>query len=507
MKKYGVLIVSVALFLMVLPLSKRMTFPQNDEWVYYEMVERFMEGDFTLHPYSGPTFYTQGLIAAGYSKVFSMERLPFLTLFFSVLNFYILTMFLIKRLKKTTGISILLGLVYFFSPFNIYLSLGFMTAIYFMPFLLLCLWWLSLFEETGDYKYYRLLLFTAFIGFLGRQLAMFIPLGVGFYYGCKKDWKSASLGVGFFVALFLYYLKVFPLSPRMIDIPSQWHHLKDFDYTLAIVYGVLIIVTAFLFPVFLSSFNVKEVVKKKKKLLLLVLIAVASYFLLDKYFNPHEVSWGEFPYFENIFERTGYYPRGVDGRKYQFKWNYDLYYYWDLFSKILLVTFVGYVIAFKKKVINEYSALAAVYIAILVVAETFYDRYIFLLLPLTVLYLAKDFLHENKITRLFLSGFVFFSALFAYQLANDFVSINEYVWHRAEEIAVMENIDRKYILGTNAWKMTYRNGKRDYIYNFSYDSQEVNEGYACCYDVVEVKDIQFPASIFVNPKVYLYKIK
>ena len=364
-----------------------------------------------------------------------------------------------------------------------------------------------MFEETNDYRYYRGMLFVVFIGVLGRQLAMFIPLGVAFYFAWKKDWNTAVLGVGFFAVLFFYYLKVFPLSPRMIDIPSQWHHLRDFDYILAVVYGVLIIVTAFLFPVFLSALDIKTMLKKKRRLVLLVLIAGASYFLLNKYFNPHEVSWGEFPYFENIFERTGFYPRGVDGRKYQFRWNYDLYRYWDLYSKILLVTFVGYVISFKKRLINEYSALAVVYIALLVVTETFYDRYIFLLLPLVILYLAKEFLQENKITKLFLSGFVFFLILFAYQLANDFVNINEYVWYRAEEIAATENIDRKYIQGTNAWKMTYLNEKRDYIYNFSHDSPEVNEGYACCYNVVEVKDITFPGSIFINPKVYLYKIK
>ncbi|KKQ51027.1 MAG: hypothetical protein US72_C0023G0014 [Microgenomates group bacterium GW2011_GWC1_38_12] len=51
-----------------------------------------------------------------------------------------------------------------------------------------------------------------------------------------------------------------------------------------------------------------------------------------------------------------------------------------------------------------------------------------------------------------------------------------------------------------------RNTSKDYLYNFSYDSQDVNEYYRELYTLVESKQIDFPVNIFVSPRVYLYSM-
>ena len=183
-----------------------------------------------------------------------------------------------------------------------------------------------------------------------------------------------------------------------------------------------------------------------------------------------------------------------------------MYYYWDLVSKVLFSVFVSYVIVFRKKVVNLYSILAIVYIGMLITTETFYDRYLHIIVPVTLLFLAKEYFQENRYTKAILFGFILFLVFFSYQLSNDFILVNKFVWNRALEISETEGIDKKYIQGTNAWKLNFRNTGRDYLYNFSYDSPQVNEGYACCYTLVEEKTINFPGSIFVSPKIYLYRL-
>lgn len=500
------LIMAAVLFLVLFPLVNRMDFPQNDDWVYYEMVETFMSGDLTLDPYTGPTFYTQGIIAAGFAKLFGLAQLPTLTFLFGVVNFYLLSKFLHERLHKSVRTSLLLGLIFFFNPLNIYLLMGFMTAQYFIFFLLLSIWFYSYYSETQESKYLWLLILTSLLGLLVRQVSMFIPFGLGFYHLLKLQFKKAGLFFTIFTLFYYYYQNIFPQSARMIEVPLQYHHFTDFDYTFAVSFGVLIVVTALLFPLFLGSIDFKKVFASKLKLFLTILLGFGIYHFALNAFNPHEVSWGEFPYFENTLERTGLYPRGVSGTKYQFRWNFDLYYYWDLASKVLLVSFISYVLIYRKRILNEYAALTIVYVGMLVVTETFYDRYILVAIPLLILFFAKELLRENRVTRLMLFGFLFFLMSFSYQLAHDFIGVNEYVWHRSEKLVVDEGIDRSRIQGTNAWKLKYRNQNRNYLYNFSYDSPDINEDYANLYTLVEEKEISFPGNIFINPKVYLYKL-
>lgn len=74
---------------MFLPISLGIDFKQNDDWHYYNLVENFQNGNYKLDPITSVTFYTQGFIGLIFSKLFSVEKLPILTLIISIANFLI----------------------------------------------------------------------------------------------------------------------------------------------------------------------------------------------------------------------------------------------------------------------------------------------------------------------------------------------------------------------------------------------------------------------------------
>ncbi len=79
----------LAIFLLSIYIGIHVNFFNNDDWVHYKTVERFLTGDFSLHPYIGSTFYTQGILAYIFSNFFGINRLPVLTILISVLNIFI----------------------------------------------------------------------------------------------------------------------------------------------------------------------------------------------------------------------------------------------------------------------------------------------------------------------------------------------------------------------------------------------------------------------------------
>jgi ABC-type multidrug transport system fused ATPase/permease subunit len=308
----------------------------------------------------------------------------------------------------------------------------------------------------------------------------------------------------------------------MFEKPLQFQHLLDIKYSFSLVYGSLIVLCALLLPLFISficsnlfvdylrELKIKYILVNKFKLFSIIFLLVVStigiYFILNTNFHPRTVSWGELPYLENTWERTGLYPRGVIGTKYQFKWNYDLYYYWDLLSKVVLSFFVSYILwFFKKKNFIDFNLIFIVlYFGIMLLTETFYDRYLLVLVPFIILFFVKN-TKKSIFEYVTFVPFIAFLGFYSYQLTMDFVLVNSYVWNKSNSIVTLDSVEHKSIQGTNAWKLNYRNIERNYLYDFSYDSRSVNPKYKNEYDLIEVKEIKYPLNIFIEPKIYLYK--
>ena len=500
------------MFVLTFPLAKNIDFMQNDDWVYYKTTADFMQGVIKLDPYIGPTFYLQGFIGALWGKLFTLQTLPVLTMLLTVFNFFIFAVILNKFFNQNWISVTIIGSLYAFNPLNVYTALGYMTTQYFMLFSLLAFYNFLLFEKTQKNIYLLLTLAIAFMGLLVRQVSLSIPLSMAVYFAVKKDTKRAWLSFFSFLGFAGIYNFFIPLTARMRETGLQLHHFKEVNYTYSLIYGILVILAAFLLPLIISIFfrktQIKTIFSVKKNLFAFVLILALLFFALNKYFTPQDISWGEFPYFENTFERTGFYPRGIGGTKYHFRGFYDLFRYWDLAAKIGISVLLSYLLIFKRKFINFHSIFIGVYILLMITVETMYDRYNLILIPPAIMFLLS--IQNNLLNsaqKLIIAFFGFFLMFFSYQFAVDFVLINKYVWNKAKEISHSENIPEKKIQGTNAWKLKFINDTRDYTYNFSYDSPEINEIYRCCYDLIEVEEIKYPVNFFVNPKIYLYKIK
>lgn len=497
--------------LFILYLSIHFAFPQNDDWVYRLNVEQFLNGDFTLHWYLGPTFYTQGFIAAIFKPVLSLffgeAAFSVLTALFGIANLFLFR-YLLKlkfNLDKFTESVILI--LFAFNPYFIYLTMGFMTGQYFLFFFFLCL----ILYERNEKLWYQIL--VSFIALNVRQVALFIPLSFGLFDLTRQKYKSAFVNLLWFAGLFLFLEYLFPKTIRMKEVPLQLQHLLKFDYTFALIWGVAILLTAFLLPL-IMEYLISSIAKTDFKIVALFAVSsVLIYFLAQANFKPMTISWGEFPYFENTFERTGFYPRGVHGTKYYLRGGYDLYKYWNSTSVVVLVLAIPFFIRDFLRRQTVYHTLFITYAGMLVVTETFYDRYLLPLVPISIIILLQHFygktfsFHlEKLILKIFYVGFSLFLIFFSYQLSMDFLKVNNYVWSRSEKL-VREGIAPQKIHGTNAWKLKYRNSTRLYSYFFSYDSPTVNPEITQTYNLIETHDINYPLNIFVNPKVYLYKWK
>ncbi|MFC1622014.1 hypothetical protein ACFL13_01335 [Patescibacteria group bacterium] len=87
----------------------------------------------------------------------------------------------------------------------------------------------------------------------------------------------------------------------------------------------------------------------------------------------------------------------------------------------------------------------------------------------------------------------------------DFISTNKYVWKRSQELVAFDMVAPEQIHGSNAWKLNNKNLSRDYLYNFSYDTPEMNEGFAQHYKLIEIHETKYPLNIFIKPNIYLYE--
>ncbi len=491
---------AIALFFLLLPLSLRIDFMQNDDWVYYGMVENFMKLNFKLDPLSAPTFYTQGIMGLLFAGIFGLERLPVLTLIVSVLCFFFLFVILLRHFNLGRFWSVPVSLVMFFNPLFIYSVWGFMTENYFLLFMLLSILFYLDTAKSESRKNTVLYVLFIFLALNVRQVALVLPLSTFIYSLFKRDRKHIILNLIILAGLGIYYVLVFPATPEMVEKGLQFHHLKDTPYVYSLIYGSFILMSALLIPLLIPYF--KE--KRKLKWVIFFGIAAGAYFLLNHYFQPSKVSWGEFPYFENTFERKGFYPRGVLGTKYYFKYMFDLYRNWDSAAKIVLSLFVSYVLLKLKKLNGLWAVFTVIYLGVMTVTETFYDRYLVILIPVSI-FLILGVNGLRIVNKILIIPFLAFLIFYNYQLSMDFILVNKYIWNKSEELVVTYDKEPRRIQGTNAWKLKYLNLRRNYVFDFTYDSADVNKPYRDLYVTEEVKKIEFPGSLWVSPYIYLYQ--
>ena len=506
---------SILLFLVLIPLYSHVNFYQNDDWNRNTTILRFIQGDFKLLEVTATTFYSQGFLGFLWAWVFGPTKIPYLTLLISVLNFFLFWKILLNIKFSTTLNRFLVSFLLFTNPLHIYSSIGFMTENYVIFYLLLAVFFLTKYQENSKSLNLYLSGFFGFLAFYSKQSALVFLFGFSLYFLINKKWKEFKVFVSYLlISLSSYYL-LFPRTSEMKDKDFSFLHL-NFSYLFSLFYGILIYLIFFTLP-FIIYFVCKIILQKQLKTIFLISFLVPIlFYLFNNIYKPGLISWQEFPYFENTFERTGFLPRTIDGTKYQFKYNFDLYRYIDIISKLGVVFLISFfiskfVFSFQfKRIINYLNDgnlfIILISFVLMFFVSIFFDRYILVFLPFFILLFIKHIDNTyTKLLSLFLIGFVIFQSYFSYFLASDFIYSHNYIWNKSIELVRNDKLNPSQIDATGAWNRNYK--LQNPIYVFSYDSPKVNENYSNNYVLIEIKEIKFLGNLFINPKIYLYKSK
>lgn len=491
--------VSVLLFLVLFPLVNKINFYQNDDWVYYQQISNFKQLDFRLLPIIAPTFYLQGFLGLLFTFVFKIEKLPLLTLLVSIGNFVVFSLILRNNLKKSSIESILYGLIFFLNPLHIYSILGFMTENYFIFFLLLAFYF-------SPRKLFLSNLF-GIMAFFVKQVGLCFSAALCVYFLLNKKYKEALYQLLLAVSAFLFYLYIFPRTSEMVEKPTLFTNYFHTSLITSLIVGMSVVLVGFTLPI-ICNLVYDQIVRNKSvvKMLLLIITSITFYFYVKAVFEPQRTNIGEFPYFGNTLERMGFFYLG--GTKYNFMGSYDLYNYWNSLSFVALALIVPVLIIYlRKSTINPYIVFILVYTAVILMSERLYDRYILVLVPVFILFIADYLKKMTAFWKIAYLLFVVFLAFYAYQFSYDFVLGNKYMWDKSREIVEKEGISPKLIEGPNAWKLSNVNLQHNYTYVFSYDDPGVNSELDARFLLVDTYVIAYPLNFFVNPKIYLYKIK
>lgn len=569
--KITIIIVLLLLYMIYIPLISRINFMQNDDWYYYEQVQQFLKGNFTLNNQLAPTFYIQGILGVLVASTLGMGAIPTLTYIIGLLNCVVMCFILRKVLKTPWFFALLYILLLFVNPLFQYALVGFMTEQYMLFFSLCAIYFLVTFEKSNKIHHLYLFLGFCIIAFFVKQVSLALLLSAVIFYLIKKlegmpdkamltkfkitywfnnPWKNPFLLTTLaFTSLLVFYYGFFPKSTEMQEKSLQLHHLLQVEYSTTIVIGTLLYLVAFTIPLIIDliinwySITIYQRDNGRYYTIAITILGALIFYIITIIFKPLAISWGEFPYFENTWERTGFLVRDINGTPYQFKGIFDLYYYWELTAKILLAIFIPIVFLTKhtgvvsyfarivrkkwlissslhtrfcasKLVTNYYAIFTSIYILLMVITHTFYDRYLIILIPIGILGLAqaKQNIEANSkmyqlrhlhdiifmiITLVFITGTGFYS----YQLNSNFILRENLIWTKAIELTT----EQKHVYATSAWNEKYKITKETAHYLISYDSPQINPELTESHTLIDTIDIIYPANIYINPIIYIYE--
>lgn len=499
-------ITSVLLLLIAIPFYSNVTFMQNDDWAYYQNIQNFLSGNFYLIPKTAPTFYTIGILATIWSSIFGITSLPLLTIIISVGNFYIFTKILEMKFKLSKFSNIFISLILLTNFLHSYSSIGFMTESYLVFFLLLSILYFEKLQKSQNLRNLHLSNLFSVLTFFVKQSGLIFIFATAVYFFIKKDFQKLKIQIIYLASIILFYFLIFPKTSEMVKKNFVLDNLSRPDYMFSLIYGILIYLAFFTLPLiwnFISDFTIENK-NNSKKLILISVLVISAYFYFNNSFKPENLAWREFPYFENVFERTGFLPRTIAGTKYQFKFNFDYYSYSDLISKVSVALVLVLVVLNFKKVINVYAISIFGFMFLMLFAYPFFDRYIIYVLPFAILFLT-DFYNDKLFGKILLGVFILYQTYFSYFLVRDFIQTHNFVWNKTQELSRLVGATEIYSVG--AWTNTYGRNKIDPKYIFSYDSLKKNPYLNENYYLVETYKVEFIGNLFIDPAIYLYKRK
>jgi hypothetical protein len=446
-----------------------------------------------------------------FSAIFTVGKLPVLTLLISVLNFSIFTLLVRRFYLKSTFDSVLVGLLFFLNPLHIYLSLGFMTDNYFLFFLLLTFYFAENFIRNGNTKNFILYNVALFLGFWVKQVNIISGLCFVVMLLLKKKYIWALKEAGVVGLILGYYFFIFDQTKQMTGNQAfKFSNLLSFVPTYVLVYSALMYAAIYAIPIIVvliqDAINGSKSFSWKKALIFMIL-AVGLYFGLAYVFSANKLAPPQFPYFKNTVSKSGFYVGPSLGSKYKLVDDVQLYSAWDFVGKIVLSIYVAYALFKRKGFVNYYTLFAAAYLGFMDIMLIVYDRYFSVLTPVVLLILVSMLASKNftKLARGVIVVFLCLVFFYDYNLSLDFVLLNRYLWHDANLLVTQYHIKGHDVAAGHAWNSSHPKLGGDEKFVFQFKTVSLNKDISCCYKLRSSHTLSFPLSIWVDPEVNLYE--
>lgn len=500
-------ILASIVFVVVYPLSSKIHFYQNDDWVYYEGVQKFLNGNFDIKGYIEATFYTQGLLGASFAYFFGLSKLPILTLLFSVANFYLLALISYKFYTKKYLISFLLAAMLFVNPLHSYATLGFMTDVYSIFFMLLTFYFAELYLQKGNKSSFVLSNLSMLAGFFVRQLSIITSVALAIQFALLKRKKDAITQAIIIIFALIYYFFIHPKTYNMVaNQEFNYLNLLNLQKTFSITFIGLLYATMFSIPLVL--FLLAKVTEGKKlKLLFVLLLSGLFVILINMFFVPVNSRRIAPLYLTNTVETNGFFYGSTLGNKYKIQNEKIIFKYFAQVAQISLCIILGSLIIIRKRTINQYTVYMVLYLGVMAIMLTVYDRYYLPLVPVAILAVLHINPRINRYFALLIFALILPVSFLTYNFSMEFVLLNNKLWAGANELVNKGLAARDQISAGYAWRRTYDNATLRYKYVYYFEPRENNPDLKCCFSQLKIEDISFPYSIFDNAKIYLLKRK
>lgn len=501
-KKHKFTVIFISLFLLLLPVAFSINFWHNDDWAYYFSVQNYLQGSFSNHPLTTPTFYSTGLLGAGFSLLFGMENLPILTLFISVASLWLFFKILVRDLNLPQVTAFLLSLAVGVCPLFVFTTWGFLTDNYFLFWFLGTIYFLNGYEKSlegaGSNNFVHLAagFLFAVAAYFTRQLGLLIPLGYGLWFVVTGKRKGAVINLLFFAGLAFYHFLIFPKTNLMLESRFVFSNLTYFRYIFSLFWAIGITIVTFLFP-FVVNFVISNISKMKKSKIYFFLTGTLIIAVMATLaFN--NIGWinQNMYYFKYTVAQKGFFVENLHGKKNHFAGSPLIYKIiepitWVVFSSLLAVIIFS---KNKVKFINQYTILILINFMAMLISPKIYDRYLIMYLPLTILglYSAKK---DIKLKNWPLAVWLIIMGIYSYNFSFDYLKTNNYVYNRAEELIMQENLEPRQVVATDLFRYKYPDTEKPVVYKFTYDDPS-KQDYGVNWELVERFEVDFPLSFW-----------
>ncbi|MEO6304459.1 MAG: hypothetical protein ABIP51_14935 [Bacteroidia bacterium] len=462
-------------------------FPLNDDWSYCKSVLFTLDGNFTIGGFGAMTLFTHLMWGSLFAKIFGFS---FTVLRFSTFVSVIISMFFMNKLIVKISNNPLLGflacLVLLFNPLYFNLTNTYMTDVNFNTLLVLCSFCAYSFFQSKKIIYVILLILFSIALVLIRQFGIIVP--VCFLMACLflkenkiKYLVFALIGVAVVMFAFKFYENYLQktLSPGSsykfsggIKPLTGDFWIMFFENLAARYRIVLLHILIYTMPLAIMYLNKIGANFKKMQLLFISAICFYGAFLLfkEERFPFHNVfvniSVGAETFHETLTAHVPHTFSNVFARIFSYvKW---------IFPAITLLAIILYIVSgikqkqpiFKlKPEILFLAGLMILYTFMILITESYFDRYHIPLISISLILFAFVNKHYDFNFRWAIIPLLcfFYVSVFG---TKDYLTLNRTRWEAFNYIKNKENTTAEKINGgfeVNCWN----DAKNLWWYNYA----------------------------------------